>query len=218
MRDTLEMLIVDYLRELSPGDDHRPDNDAGAAFVSALTTADGRQRQRRRRRRSARQTDVDYYEPPRSASSSADDANNIAAGNVDRGDGDGNGDGNGDDGNGTFPLVVNDLRKIEIGSRNITVLPAHQRHRSSHRGGRGHIGRPSECAAFRRHVTKLDQYELDKALIRDGESRELNVRRVLNHRYVCVCVYAYPGPDSGGVSIAVVDLKCIASERASLMR
>lgn len=172
MRDTLEMLIVDYLRELSPGDHHRyGDTEAAAPFMSQLTD-DGRKRQRR----SARQSDDDYYEPPRSSSASAGDTNNIAGGNIDHGDDNG-------DGNETLPVVVNDLRKIEIGSRNITVVPAPQRNRSHRRGG-GHIGRTSECAAFRRHVTKLDQYELDKALMRNGESRELNVRRVLNHRYV----------------------------------
>lgn len=131
LRDALEELIVDFLRELTPGS-----STSGSSI---------------RYRRSARQTDE--YEQ------------------------DGQADEIREEDDETGEQDVNDMRRIEIGSRNITVLPT-QRVREPQR-----IGRPSECAELRRRVTKLDQYELDKALMKDGESRELNIRRVLNHRY-----------------------------------
>lgn len=130
MRDALEELIVDFLRELTPG-----------SSTSGSSS---------RYRRSARQTD-EYDLDEHTDGREEDD--------------------------GASEQDVNDMRRIEIGSRNITVLPT-QRVREPQR-----IGRPSECAELRRRVTKLDQYELDKALMKDGESRELNIRRVLNHRY-----------------------------------
>lgn len=136
LRDALEQLIVDYLRELAPGDS-----------TSSLTASS-------RYRRSARQTDE--YDDQDAYADGQEDEEQRDAGNEQN---------------------VNDLRRIEIGSRNITVLPT-QRVREPTR-----IGRPSECAELRRRVTKLDQYELDKALMKDGESRELNIRRVLNYRY-----------------------------------
>lgn len=139
LRDTLESLIVDYLRELSPESN----------AVDVMSFGDGISRRRRRRRkRSARQS-TDYEEVVhRSDAKRKDDV----------------------------MVDVNELRKIEIGSRNITVHPTQRSGRTEH------IGKPSECAAFRRRVTKLDQYELDKALMKNDESRELNIRRVLNHR------------------------------------
>lgn len=152
LRDTLESLIVDYLHELSP-ETSDVGADAGASFGGGVTP----RRRRRRRRRSARHSS-DYYEDVESMR-----RENGAGEGADAKDGD-------------VVVDVNVLRKIEIGSRNITVRPTPRSRRTER------IGQPSECAAFRRRVTKLDQYELDKALMKNDETRELNIRRVLNHR------------------------------------
>lgn len=67
-------------------------------------------------------------------------------------------------------IDLDDLRKVEIGSRDFSVRP------------KEYIGKLSECSAFRRQVMQLDQYELDKTLTQSDE-QQLNIRKVLNYRY-----------------------------------
>lgn len=71
----------------------------------------------------------------------------------------------------TDEIDMDTIRKIEIGSRNVTVEPYYYKR----------IGQMRECDVSRRKITQLDQYELDKTLTQSDEA-QLNIRKVLNYR------------------------------------
>lgn len=126
LRSSLENMLVEFLREVSPDSTEKLIDDRPLA----------------RNRRNARQSD--YDEDPGNRSGEAEEGDEID---------------------------METMRKIEIGSRNVTVEPYFYKP----------IRKPRDCDAVRRKISQLDQYELDKSLTQSDEA-QLNIRKVLNYR------------------------------------